>query len=320
MTMSRAAGPLPPAAAPAARHSSPPLPPTQRRLLPVVLLLLLAARPALPQSCVDQNSAIQSLIGVDCATVARLSRLPGTANNNPGVCMLLNVSGMLDLCCASCLAIDECESNPCLNGGVCHAPNTSVSYSCDCAKFPPGTTTDGRDVSGIPAFDGHNCENGFVPREICPADYYITEAANDTEAYARIGCWPPTCHEINDGDERCRQCTVCGPGYTFTDPCTNVTDTVCVPTVCQPFPGVHDLNVHTDCEEGAVYPYPHPCLYACDEGWASPIGETVTQVVCHADTSWSIPNPITCTARCEDVPGWCVTRDSNSRYRPSCFV
>eukprot|EP01051_Picozoa_sp_SAG22_P009912 SAG22_NODE_860_length_6828_cov_5.663100_4_plen_451_part_00 len=195
--------------------------------LPLLLLAVagsLVGRAAAPESCVDDNVALNSLIGTDCATVARLSQLPATSNHNPGLCLLLNASNLLGLCCDSCLALDECASNPCLNGAVCHAPADRVDYNCECAEIASGI------YAGYPAFEGEHCETPYIPRETCPAGMYVTKIMNDTEAYAAVGCRRPSCYPINqDNDwepERCRTCTVCGPGFTFSTPCTNFSDTV----------------------------------------------------------------------------------------------
>ena len=178
-----------------------------RAVLSVVLSFLMPG--ATP--CADDNGALAALgLSQTCADMARLSQGAAVANHRTGLCSLLHFHGLLDLCCASCSAIDECASVPCANDGECS--DGLADYQCVCQT----------------GWTGPTCAIEFIVPDECPESTYIL-AANSS-----IDCVPPQCVAINDGTEFCNQCSVCGTGFTHIDDCirtgangTDGHDTVC---------------------------------------------------------------------------------------------
>ncbi|XP_048583799.1 uncharacterized protein LOC5505993 [Nematostella vectensis] len=160
--------------------------------------------------------------------------------------------------------INECQSNPCKNGGTC--ANGENKYSCVCAPGFTGTNcdTDIDDCAGDPCANGGTCTdgiNGFTCT--CPAGYTGNTCGTDIDECASSPCQNgATC---NDGVNN-YTCS-CIPGFTGTRCETNIDECASSPCqngatcndgvnnyTCSCIPGFTGTNCETnidDCPSGA---------------------------------------------------------------------
>jgi hypothetical protein len=166
----------------------------------------------LDTACADNDVGLAALgLPFTCADMARLSQGLAVANHIEGMCANLAQYELLEMCCAACTAIDECESSPCTNGATC--VDAVAAYTCECAEGWTGTI----------------CDEVWVVPDECLEGTYIVSAANATS-----GCEAPRCRAINDNEAYCYQCSVCEEGFTHVADCVpernnsrDGSDTVC---------------------------------------------------------------------------------------------
>ena len=258
---------------------------------------VLTQRDASADGCTDNDAGLAALgLPFTCADMARLSQGLAVASHVAGMCSTLALYELLDLCCDSCTAIDECTSSPCLNGATC--VDDVASHSCDCAVGWAGTI----------------CQEVWIIPDECLEGEYIVSAANVTGS-----CDATNCRAINDAAAYCFQCSVCGEGFTHAADCVperntsrDGSDTICLATMCDPFPDISSLpHASTPCAMGSIYPYPTSCIITCDSGWTASSGVSESSYLCQPDGAWVNSRAVVCNDRCEDIPDW-TDRDGYS--------
>lgn len=224
------------------------------------------------------------------------------ANHATGLCTVMADYDLLDMCCAACTEIDECESSPCVNGATCM--DALAAYTCECTE----------------GWTGAICDEVWVLPDQCLEGTFMVSAANATSS-----CEAPRCRSINEGTKYCYQCSVCSEGFTHVADCVpernnsrDGSDTVCIrkyctksgvsvgcqtgancfpcaATMCDPFPDISLLpHATSTCVTGTIYPFPASCVVTCDTGWTASSGISETTYSCQPDGSWVAVRPLIC--------------------------
>ncbi|XP_062576942.1 neurogenic locus notch homolog protein 2-like [Saccostrea cucullata] len=138
-----------------------------------------------------------------------------------------------------CQDINECASNPCINGGTCH--NLINRYTCSCSPGYYGThgEYDINECASYPCINGGTCHN-LINRYICSCQpgYYGTRCEHDINECASNPCYNDgTCHDLrNNFTCSCQdgyygplcelECT--RPDYCDEYKCTTEVDFICI--------------------------------------------------------------------------------------------
>ncbi|XP_041474351.1 uncharacterized protein LOC121423126 [Lytechinus variegatus] len=254
------------------------------------------------------------LSGLACNLPFLCVRLNKNPNSNPDFTLSASADSLVSCQSLPCMDTDECNPNPCRNGGIC--TDLINAYSCNCPAGYSGTNCE-EDIDECNSFP---CQNGGICMQgvntftcNCAAGYTGTFCTDDIDECASAPCQNGG---ICNNFIASYTCT-CQAGYTGTNcqininecnsfPCQN--GGTCTDLInryrCDCAPGYGGDNCQTNIDECASFPCrnggncidlidAYTCM--CQPGW--------TGFTCDMDVDECLSNPC--------VNGQCNGRGTN---------
>ncbi|CAH1226926.1 CDH6 [Branchiostoma lanceolatum] len=184
----------------------------------------------------DQCHELDTCLFKECTGVGQQCSLgvceckPGWNEQTPGADPLV------------CIDVDECQSNPCQNGGTCF--NLENAYRCQCPAQYKGVNCDTeRNCYNFPCQNGGTCIEGTSPTPSisgrncsCPQGYTGVSCEDDVdECSLENNCVVGTCRNLV-GSYECT-CKVGYDGYLCRNVIDNCANNPCDPGTCYNFIG-----------------------------------------------------------------------------------
>ncbi|XP_035686333.1 uncharacterized protein LOC118422720 isoform X1 [Branchiostoma floridae] len=195
----------------------------------------------------DQCHELDTCLFKECTGVGQVCNLgvceckPGWNEQTPGADPLV------------CIDIDECESDPCQNGGTCI--NLENSYRCQCPEQYKGVNCDTeRNCYNFPCQNGGTCIEGTSPTPsisgrncTCPQGFTGVSCEDDVdECSLPNNCVVGTCRNLV-GSYECT-CKVGYDGYLCRNVIDNCANNPCDPGTCFSFIGGFNCTCADDPE------------------------------------------------------------------------
>ncbi|XP_066279041.1 uncharacterized protein [Branchiostoma lanceolatum] len=195
----------------------------------------------------DQCHELDTCLFKECTGVGQRCSLgvceckPGWNEQTPGADTLV------------CIDVDECQSNPCQNGGTCF--NLENAYRCQCPPQYKGVNCDTeRNCYNFPCQNGGTCLEGTSPTPsisgrncTCPQGYTGVSCEDDVdECSLPNNCVVGTCRNLV-GSYECT-CKVGYDGYLCRNVIDNCANNPCDPGTCYSFIGGFNCTCADDPE------------------------------------------------------------------------